>query len=76
MTSEPGTAPRQKVQGPIALSVSGKWTRQGDPVENFAYKKMSLSGGQVFSYDLIVEAQAKQASRVVWSFKLNNDPLD
>jgi len=35
-----------------------------------------LNGGQVFSYDLIVEAQAKQASRVAWSFKLNDDPLD
>jgi hypothetical protein len=65
-----------KLEGPIALSVPRKWPRQCDPVENFADKKVSLNGGQVFSYDLIVEAQAKQASRVAWSFKLNDDPLD
>jgi hypothetical protein len=66
----------ESLEGPIALSVPCKWPRQCDPVENFANKKVSLNGGQVFSYDVIVEAQAKQASRVAWSFKLNDDPLD
>jgi hypothetical protein len=37
---------------------------------------VSLNGGPVFSYDLIVEPQTKQASPVAWSFKLNDDPLD
>jgi hypothetical protein len=32
---------------------------------------MSLNGGQVFSYDLIVEQQTKQASSVARSFELN-----
>jgi hypothetical protein len=32
-----------------------RWPRQCDPVENLADEKVSLSGGQVFSYDLIVE---------------------
>jgi hypothetical protein len=31
---------------------------------------------QVFPYDLIVEPQTKQASRVAWTFKLDDDPLD
>jgi hypothetical protein len=60
----------------IALSVPRQWPRQCDAVENFADKKVSLNGGQVFSHDLIVEPQTKQASRVAWSFKLNDDPLD
>jgi hypothetical protein len=47
-----------------------------DPVENLADEKVSLSGGQVFSYDLIVEPQTKQACRVPGNFKLNDDPLD
>jgi hypothetical protein len=46
------------------------------PAENLADKKVSLNGGQVFSHDLIVEPQTKQASRVAWNFKLNDDPLD
>jgi hypothetical protein len=50
--------------------------RQRDPVENLADKKVSLNGRQVFSYDLIVEPQTKQASRVAWSLELNDDPLD
>jgi hypothetical protein len=29
-----------------------------------------LNGGQVFSYDPIVEPQTKQASRVAWNFEL------
>jgi hypothetical protein len=32
---------------------------------------MSLNGGQVFSYDLIVEPQTKQAFSVARSFELN-----
>jgi hypothetical protein len=50
--------------------------RQCDPIENFADKKVSLNGGQLFSYDLVVEPQTKQASRVAWGFKLNDNPLD
>jgi hypothetical protein len=34
---------------------------------------LSLNGSQGFSYDLIVEPQTKQASRVAWSSKLNDD---
>ena len=41
----------------------------------FSYR-LRLNGGQVFSHDLIVEPQTKQASRVAWNFKLNDDPLD
>jgi hypothetical protein len=41
-----------------------------------ADKKVSLNGRQVFFYDLIVEPQTKQASRVAWSLELNDDPLD
>ena len=65
-----------RLEGPIALSVPRKWPRQCDPVENFADKKVSLNGGQVFSHDLIVEPQTKQASRVARGFKLNDNPLD
>jgi hypothetical protein len=61
---------------PIGLSLSLRWPRQRDPVENLADKKVSLNGRQVFSYDLIVEPQTKQASRVAWSLELNDDPLD
>jgi hypothetical protein len=50
--------------------------RQCNPVENLADKKMSLNGGKVFSNDLVVEPQTKQASRVAWNFKLNDNPLD
>jgi hypothetical protein len=50
--------------------------RQRDPIENFADEKVSLNGGQVFSHDLVVEPQTKQASRVAWGFKLNDNPLD
>jgi hypothetical protein len=50
--------------------------RQRDPIENFADEKVSLNAGQVFSYDLVVEPQTKQASRVAWGFKLNDNPLD
>ena len=61
---------------PVALSIHRRWSRQRDSIENFADKKVSLNGGQVFSYDLIVEPQTKQASGVAWGFKLNDDPLD
>ena len=61
---------------PIVLSIHRRWSRQCDPIENFADKKVSLNGGQVFSYDLVVEPQTKQASRVAWGFKLNDNPLD
>ena len=64
---------RKSLRSNRALS---PWPGQCDPVENFANKKVSLNGGQVFSYDLIVQPQTKQASRVAWSFKLNGDPLD
>jgi hypothetical protein len=57
-------------------SIHRGWSRQRDPIENFADKKVSLNGGQVLSYDLVVEPQAKQASRVAWGFKLNDNPLD
>jgi hypothetical protein len=50
--------------------------RQRDPIENFADEKVSLNRGQVFSYDLVIEPQTKQASRVAWGFKLNDNPLD
>ena len=59
-----------------AVSLSFRWPRQCNPVENLADKKVGLNGGQAFSHDLIVEPQAKQASRVAWNFKLNDDPLD
>jgi hypothetical protein len=59
-----------------AVSLSLRWPRQCNPVENLADKKVSLNGGQVFSHDLIVEPQAKQASRVAWNCKLNDDSLD
>jgi hypothetical protein len=62
--------------GLFGFLVPLRWPRQCDPVENFADKKVSLNSGQVFSYDLIIEAQTKQASRVAWNFKLNDDPLD
>ena len=61
---------------PIALSIHRRWSRECDPIENFADKKVSLNGGQLFSYDLVVEPQTKQASRVAWTFKLNDNPLD
>jgi hypothetical protein len=50
--------------------------RAWDPIENLANQKVSLNGGQVFSYDLIVEPQTKQASRVAWSLELDDDLLD
>ena len=50
--------------------------RQRDPIENFADEQVSLNRGQVFSYDLVIEPQTKQASRVAWGFKLNDNPLD
>jgi len=68
--------PTSKSSLPIELSIHRRWSRQCDPIENFADKKVSLNGGQVFSYDLIVEPQTKQASRVAWTFKLDDDPLD
>jgi hypothetical protein len=58
------------------LSLTLRRPRQRDPAENLADKKVSLNGGQVFSHDLIVEPQTKQASRVARNFKLNDDPLD
>jgi hypothetical protein len=67
---------RQAVRDLFGLSLFLRWPRQCNPVENLADKKVSLNGGQVFSHDLIVEPQAKQASRVAWNFKLNDDPLD
>jgi hypothetical protein len=60
----------------IAPSIHLRWSRQCDPIENFADKKVSLNGGRVFAYDLIIEPQTKQASRVAWRFKLNDNPLD
>ena len=69
-------SPTSKSSLPIALSIHRRWSRQCDPIENFADKKVSLNGGQVFSYDLVVEPQTKQASRVAWGFKLNDNPLD
>jgi hypothetical protein len=50
--------------------------RAWDPIENLANQKVSLNGGQAFSYDLIVEPQTKQASRVAWSLELDDDLLD
>jgi hypothetical protein len=47
------------LQHVFGLSLSLRWPRQGDQVENLADKKVSLNGGQVFSYDLIVEPQTK-----------------
>ena len=49
----------RKSQGPIALSVPRNWPRERDPIENFADKEVSLSSGEVFSYDLIVQPQTK-----------------
>ena len=66
----------RKSQSTIVLSVPRNWPRERDPIENFADKEVSLSSGQVFSYDLIVQPQTKQASGVAWSFKLNDDLLD
>jgi hypothetical protein len=60
----------------IALSIHRGGSRQCDPIENFADKKVSLNGGQVCAYDLIIEPQTKQASGVAWGFKLNDNPLD
>jgi hypothetical protein len=60
----------------VALSIHRGWSRQRDPIENFADEKVSLNGGQIFADDLIVEPQTKQASRVAWCFKLNDNPLD
>jgi hypothetical protein len=57
-----------------SFSLREPW--QSDPIENLADEKMRLNGGQVFSYDLIVESQAEQTSRVAWNFKLNDDSLD
>jgi hypothetical protein len=59
----------------FGLSLSLRWPRQCNPIENLADKKVSLNGGEVFSHDLIVEPQTKQASRVAWNFKLNDDPF-
>lgn len=61
---------------PDRLSIHCRRSRQCDPIENFADKKVNLNGGQVFAYDLVVEPQTKQASRVAWGFKLNDNPLD
>jgi hypothetical protein len=60
----------------IALSIHPRWSRQCDPIKNFADKEVSLNRGQIFANDLIVEPQTKLASRVAWGFKLNDDPLD
>jgi hypothetical protein len=60
----------------FGLSLSLRWPRHCNSVENIADKKVSLNGGQVFSHDLIVEPQAKQTSRVAWNLKFNDDPLD
>ena len=60
----------------IALSIHPRWSRQCDPIKNFADKEVSLNRGQIFADDLIVEPQTKLASRVAWGFKLNDDPLD
>lgn len=58
------------------ISIHHRWSRQRDPIKNFPDEKVSLNGGQVFSYDLVVEPQTKQASRVARGFKLNDNPLD
>jgi hypothetical protein len=68
--------PTSKSSLPIELSIHRRWSRQCNPIENFADKKVSLNGGQVFSYDLVVEPQTKQTSRVARGFKLNDNPLD
>ena len=60
----------------VALSIHPRWSRQCDPIKNFADKEVSLNRGQIFANDLIVEPQTKLASRVAWGFKLNDDPLD
>jgi hypothetical protein len=49
--------------------------RARDPIKNLTNQKASLNGGQVFSYDLIVEPKTKQASRVAWSSALDEDLL-
>jgi hypothetical protein len=61
---------------PVRALSTLEWSRQCDSVENFADKKVSLNSSEVLPYDLIVEPQTKQASRVAWDFKLNDDPLD
>jgi hypothetical protein len=48
----------------VVSSLSLRWPRQRDPVENLADKKVSLNGGQASSYDRVVEPQTKQASRI------------
>ena len=68
--------PTSKSSLPIELAIHRRWSRQCDPIENFADKKVSLNCGQVFSYDLVVEPQTKQTSRVARGFKLNDNPLD
>ncbi len=60
----------------IELSIHPRWSRQCDPIKNFADKKVGLNRGQIFANDLIVEPQTKLASRVAWGLKLNDDPLD
>ena len=60
----------------IALSIHPRWSRQCDPIKNFADKKVGLNRGQIFADDLIVEPQTKLASRVAWGFKLNDNLLD
>jgi hypothetical protein len=50
--------------------------RAWDLIENPTNQKVSLNGGQVFSYDLDAEAQTKQASRGPWSSELDEDLLD
>jgi hypothetical protein len=61
---------------PVGAIGPPEWSRQCDSVENFADKKVSLNSSELLSYDPIVEPQMKQASRVAWDFKLNDDPLD
>ena len=58
------------------ISIHTGWSRQCDPIKNFADKEVSLNRGQIFADDLIVEPQTKLASRVAWGFNLNDDPLD
>ena len=47
----------------VALSIHPGWSRQCDPIKNFADKKVGLNRGQIFANDLIVEPQTKLASR-------------
>ena len=60
----------------VALLIHPRWSRQCDPIKNFADKEVSLNRGQIFADDLIVEPQTKLASRVAWGFKLNDNLLD